>query len=62
MHNLDRFIKAQEFSYQLALKEVKSGYKMSHWMWYIFPQIAGLFWSMVIRVPRAYSEVLIPSN
>lgn len=42
MHNLDRFIKAQEYSYQVALQEVKSGYKRSHWMWYIFPQIAGL--------------------
>jgi uncharacterized protein (DUF1810 family) len=39
---LDRFIKAQERDYETALAEIKSGKKRSHWMWYIFPQIAGL--------------------
>ena len=42
---LDRFLKAQEKDYQLALAEVKAGRKRSHWMWYIFPQIAGLGFS-----------------
>ena len=39
---LERFKKAQENDYDLALSEIKSGHKRSHWMWYIFPQIAGL--------------------
>lgn len=40
--NLERFLKAQEYSYQVAYAEIKEGYKRSHWMWYIFPQIKGL--------------------
>lgn len=40
--NLNRFIEAQENSYYLALSEMKSGEKKSHWMWFVFPQIAGL--------------------
>lgn len=39
---LDRFKKAQENDYEIALGEIKSGRKRSHWMWYIFPQLAGL--------------------
>ena len=43
MHfNLNRFIDAQEKEYINALKEIKQGYKSSHWMWFIFPQLAGL--------------------
>ena len=41
-YNLERFIKAQEHSYQKALKEVENGKKCNHWMWFIFPQIDGL--------------------
>lgn len=41
-YDLNRFITAQKESYAVALKEIKTGYKRSHWMWYIFPQIAGL--------------------
>ena len=41
-NSLDRFLKAQEWSYNIALKEIKAGYKCSHWMWYIFPQMRGL--------------------
>ncbi len=40
--DLERFIKAQEESYEIALGEIKQGRKESHWMWYIFPQIKGL--------------------
>ena len=40
--NLDRFVRAQENDYERALDEVRSGRKRSHWMWYIFPQCAGL--------------------
>ena len=43
--NLDRFIKAQESSYQIAFAEVKTGKKQSHWMWFILPQIQGLGFS-----------------
>ena len=41
-NRLDRFLSAQERSYDTALREIRSGRKRSHWMWYIFPQIAGL--------------------
>nr|WP_067060411.1 DUF1810 domain-containing protein [Mucilaginibacter sp. L294] len=40
--DLTRFLNAQEKDYHLALAEIQSGRKRSHWMWYIFPQIAGL--------------------
>lgn len=39
---LERFLDAQANTYIIALEEVKNGRKMSHWMWYIFPQIVGL--------------------
>lgn len=39
---LERFINAQEQDYFTALAEIKSGRKRSHWMWYIFPQLAAL--------------------
>lgn len=40
--NLARFISAQEQVYPTVLAELRSGEKHTHWMWYIFPQIAGL--------------------
>lgn len=40
--DLTRFIEAQANDYDRALAEVTNGHKQSHWMWYIFPQIAGL--------------------
>jgi uncharacterized protein (DUF1810 family) len=40
--SLQRFIDAQETSYDQALSELKRGRKQSHWMWYIFPQLRGL--------------------
>lgn len=49
MGQLDRFIKAQENTYLVALKEIKNGRKQSHWMWYIFPQIKGLGMSETSR-------------
>lgn len=39
---VERFLSAQKNDYQTALQEIRSGRKRSHWMWYIFPQIAGL--------------------
>ena len=40
--DLSRFHEAQAMHYHIALEEIKDGYKRSHWMWYIFPQIKGL--------------------
>lgn len=47
--NLARFLDAQTNTYEAALKEIKSGRKTSHWMWFIFPQIAGLGLSETAR-------------
>ena len=44
-YHLQRFTDAQEGVYQRALKEIKNGRKQSHWMWFIFPQVAGLGFS-----------------
>ncbi|GAC1588720.1 MAG: DUF1810 domain-containing protein [Sphingomicrobium sp.] len=41
-YNLERFVAAQTNSYETALLEIKRGAKRTHWMWFIFPQIAGL--------------------
>ncbi len=41
-HPLERFIEAQEKTFDTALAEIENGQKRSHWMWFIFPQIAGL--------------------
>lgn len=41
-YNLERFLSAQKYDYQIALKEIKNGRKESHWIWYIFPQLKGL--------------------
>jgi uncharacterized protein (DUF1810 family) len=42
MYNLQRFVDAQENIYSAVCSELQSGMKRSHWMWFIFPQIAGL--------------------
>jgi uncharacterized protein (DUF1810 family) len=39
---LDRFVAAQDAIYSRALTELKAGAKRNHWMWFVFPQIAGL--------------------
>lgn len=39
---LERFVAAQEQIYTRALDEIRRGKKRSHWMWFIFPQLAGL--------------------
>ena len=39
---LERFVAAQERIYERALQEVKNGKKVTHWIWYIFPQLKGL--------------------
>jgi uncharacterized protein (DUF1810 family) len=40
--DLQRFHAAQEGAYPRVLGEIRAGAKRSHWMWFIFPQIAGL--------------------
>ena len=39
---IERFIDAQKTDYKIALAEIERGRKQSHWIWYIFPQVAGL--------------------
>jgi uncharacterized protein (DUF1810 family) len=41
-YDLERFVRAQDGVYESALAEIASGRKRSHWMWFIFPQLAGL--------------------
>ena len=48
-NDLERFLIAQQIYYRTALQEIKSGQKRSHWMWFIFPQIAGLGYSETAR-------------
>ena len=39
---LDRFVEAQGTTFASALSELQAGRKRTHWMWFVFPQIAGL--------------------
>ena len=41
-YDLERFLKAQVYDYDTALRELRAGQKQSHWIWYIFPQMKGL--------------------
>jgi uncharacterized protein (DUF1810 family) len=41
-HNLQRFVTAQAEDFNCALSELQRGQKRSHWIWYVFPQVAGL--------------------
>jgi uncharacterized protein (DUF1810 family) len=43
-HGLERFVTAQDEhrTYEGALAELRAGRKVSHWMWFVFPQLAGL--------------------
>lgn len=41
-HNLDRFLDAQRGLIEQARAELRRGRKTSHWIWFVFPQIAGL--------------------
>lgn len=42
MFDLDRFVKAQDPVIETVLRELRSGCKESHWMWFVFPQLRGL--------------------
>ena len=48
-HGLERFVAAQEDAWPAALAELRAGRKQSHWMWFIFPQVAGLGLSAMSR-------------
>jgi uncharacterized protein (DUF1810 family) len=46
---LQRFVDAQAPVYQRVLGELRQGQKQSHWMWFVFPQLAGLGHSPMAR-------------
>lgn len=50
--DLDRFVAAQAGVYDAALAEIRRGQKRTHWMWFVFPQLAGLGRS---EMARAYA-------
>ncbi|CAA9448660.1 MAG: NTP pyrophosphohydrolases including oxidative damage repair enzymes [uncultured Pseudonocardia sp.] len=41
-YDLQRFLDAQSATYDQALAELRAGAKRTHWMWFVFPQVAGL--------------------
>jgi len=49
IHNLQRFILAQDQVYPAVLAELNAGQKQTHWMWFVFPQIQGLGKSATAR-------------
>ena len=55
-YQLDRFVAAQRDAYEVALSEIRSGRKQSHWMWFIFPQIDGLGSSPAARLYAVKSK------
>lgn len=48
-HNLQRFVEAQDSVIKEVKKELRSGRKRTHWMWYVFPQMEGLGRSQMAR-------------
>ena len=40
--DLERFVAAQQGVYEGVLRELRAGHKVGHWIWFIFPQLAGL--------------------
>jgi len=44
-YNIERFIEPQNSDYPTALREIQNGRKVSHWIWYIFPQLRALGYS-----------------
>ncbi len=48
-YNLERFREAQKDDYETALEEIRSGMKLTHWIWYIFPQLKELGYSSTAR-------------
>ena len=50
---LERFVAAQEPVWPEVVAELAAGRKRSHWMWFVFPQVAGLGRSAMSRALRA---------
>lgn len=48
-YNLERFVEAQKSDYDVALREIREGCKRSHWIWFVFPQMASLGFSYNAR-------------
>ena len=48
-YDLQRFVDAQDAVFDTVLAELRSGAKRSHWMWFVFPQLAGLGHSAMSR-------------
>ena len=48
-YQLDRFVTAQQSVYPQVVKELQNGKKVSHWMWFIFPQLQGLGYSSMAQ-------------
>lgn len=48
-YNLERFVEAQKSEYDDALREIREGCKRSHWIWFVFPQMASLGFSYNAR-------------
>jgi uncharacterized protein (DUF1810 family) len=48
-YDLQRFVNAQNPVYNEVCSELRGGYKIGHWMWFIFPQIEGLGYSSMAR-------------
>ncbi len=56
-HHLQRFLDAQSAVYPQVLAELRAGRKRSHWIWFIFPQIAGLGFSPTSQFYAIHSLV-----
>ena len=50
INSLDRFVKAQENVFPVAMEELMRGKKQSHWMWFMFPQLRGLGTSAMAHI------------
>jgi uncharacterized protein (DUF1810 family) len=67
-YRLERFVAAQDRggTYERAVAELRAGAKVSHWMWFVFPQVAGLGMSAMARefaissVPEARAYLAHP--
>ncbi|MEK6719881.1 MAG: DUF1810 domain-containing protein [Chloroflexota bacterium] len=49
-YNLDRFLVAQQGAYDSVVAELRRGHKTGHWIWFVFPQVAGLGHSLMSQV------------
>src|SRR5690349_3784018 len=47
LFDLQRFVDAQDPIFSRVLTELRQGHKQTHWMWFVFPQVAGLGHSLM---------------